>query len=68
MKLMKCQMCKSSTQHKCTQQSSDSLFQFVFGLEQLLNLAPALLLLHHQGVDMILQLPKLRQSDLNVFA
>ena len=47
---------------------TDSLFQFVFGLEQLLNLAPALLLLHHQGVDVILQLPQLRQSNLNVFA
>ena len=57
----------NSQQGKCTQ-TSDSLFQFVFCLEQLLDLALALLVLHHQGVDVVLQLPQLSQRNLNVFA
>ena len=57
----------NSQQENCTQ-SSDSLFQFVFRLEQLLDLALALLVLHHQGVDVVLQLPQLGQGNLNVFA
>ena len=57
----------NSQQEKCTQ-SSDSLFQFVFRLEQLLDLTLALLVLHHQGVDVVLQLPQLGQGNLNVFA
>ena len=48
--------------------NTDSLFQSVFCLEQLLDLALALLILHHQGVDVVLQLSQLSQGYLDIFA